>query len=173
MKLKKRMFKLHFRAEKESLRMDHLKRLTDHVTEVFFIHLFQFCPDMLKCTADFFCTSIHNEKIRACLDWIPRIFRNPESMEISFLGLIPVIELLEIFKIDRIFFENSWIFSNKMVFETFFYMAFLAAWCRIDILYMFRILVIHCIEWSIWPTAADRGLGVITWFIDFTGVEIA
>ena len=35
MKLKKRMFKLHFRAEKESLQMDHLKRLTDHAIEVF------------------------------------------------------------------------------------------------------------------------------------------
>ena len=117
-------------------------------------------------------TSVH-ENGPIWIDWIPRIFRDPESMEISFLGLIPVIELLEIFKIDRIFFENSWIFSNKMVFETVFYMAFLAAWCRIDMLYMFRILVIHCIEWSLWPTTAHRGLGAITWFIDFTGVEIA
>ena len=60
MKLKKRMFKLHFRAEKESLRMDHLKRLTDHVTEVF--SLFQFRPDMLKCTT-YFSVPVFIEKI--------------------------------------------------------------------------------------------------------------
>ena len=41
MKLKKRMFKLHFRAEKESLQMDHLKRLTDHAIEVFLFVVIQ------------------------------------------------------------------------------------------------------------------------------------
>ena len=34
MKLKKRMFKLHFRVEKESLQMDRLEQHTGHAIEV-------------------------------------------------------------------------------------------------------------------------------------------
>ena len=107
------------------------------------------------------------------LDWIPRIFRDLESMEITFFGPITLIELIEIFKIDPIFFEYSWIFSNKIVFEMVFYIAFLAAWSRIDMLCMFRISLSYCIRFWLWLTGADRGLGAITWFINFTGVENA
>ena len=79
------------------------------------------------------------------LDWIPRIFRDFECMEISFFDSNQLIELVEIFKTDPIFFEYSWIFSNKIVFETVFYMAFLAAWCGIDVLYMNRFRSGFCI----------------------------
>ena len=53
------------------------------------------------------------------LDWIPRILRDLESVEISFFGSIPLIELFEIFKLDPIFFDYSWIFSNKIVYSHF------------------------------------------------------
>ena len=111
------------------------------------------------------------------VDWIPRIFRDLESLEKTFFDSITLIELNEIFKIDPIFFEYSWIFTNKMVFETVFYLAFLAASCRIDMLYMFRILLAYCIKCSIWPRLGELGKNDFTWKTDqkwdFTRVKIA
>ena len=111
------------------------------------------------------------------IDWIPRIFRGLERVEISFFGWITSIELVEFFKIDPIFFEFFWIFSNKIVFEMVFYLAFKAVRSRKDTLYIFWTVLAHCIYWYIWPRLGELGKGrhhvVNMWFIDFTGVEIA
>ena len=58
-------------------------------------------------------------------------------MEITFFGKISLIELIEIFKIDPIFFDFFGIFSNKIVFEMVFYFALKAVRSRKDTLYIF------------------------------------
>ena len=52
-----------------------------------------------------------------CLDWIPRIFWDLGNLEISFIGLDQMIELVQTFQIVPIFCEYFWIFLNKIVFE--------------------------------------------------------
>ena len=102
---------------------------------------------------------LHDNFNNIWLDWIPRNFRGLERVEISFLGLISSIELLEIFKIDLIFFDFFWIFSNKIVFELVFYFALFLVRISKDTLFIFWKVLAYCIFCTISPSLGELGKG--------------
>ena len=84
-------------------------------------------------------------------------FRHLGNLEILFIGLDQMIELVETFNIVPIFCEYFWIFLNKIVFEMVFG-AFpkSATRCKV-MLYMIRFLSTCCIFWAIWRRLGRLG----------------
>ena len=60
------------------------------------------------------------------------------------------ITLIELVKIDPIFFEYSWIFSNKIVFQMKDWLCRKSVTRCHDMRYMIRFLSAYCIFWVIW-----------------------
>ena len=99
------------------------------------------------------------------------------NLEISYIGLDQIIELVETFKIVPIFFEYFWIFLNKIVFEMVFWNSPKSATRCKDMLYIFWIVTSYCIFWNLNLRLGELGKNGVTaktdqkW--DFTWVKIA
>ena len=111
------------------------------------------------------------------LDWIPRIFWDLGNLEISFIGLDQMIELVQTFQIFPIFCEYFWIFLNKIVFELVFGASPKSTKRYKVMLYIIRFLYACCIFCAIWLRLGELGKNDFTpktgqkW--DFTWVKIA
>ena len=114
-----------------------------------------------------------HEKTKIWLDWIPRIFWDLGNLEISFIGLDQMIELVQTFQIVPIFCEYFWIFLNKIVFELVFGASSKSTTRYKVILYIIRFLSAWCIFWAIWRLGKNGFKPKTDQKCDFTWVKIA